>query len=238
MRDSAAIVLGNDRGEKQSSIRAGNVPHDSEALAQIVAENLSKVQAMARSMARTRDLQDDLISAGVEAMLKSLSNYVPIPDVPFFAYAKMFVRSSMQREAAFSAHLVNIPELHLRNAKNGQLAASEAALVLEAKFVSGIDDLYEAADVETAPTAENVLIDRELSNQSCEMLKLAIKSLSAEEAEIIRARFLQEESVEELAVRLDILPEKMRKIEQRARFRMKTYLLKRGVTAGFMNPET
>lgn len=237
MRDNTAIVLSDDRGEKQKCINATGVPYEPDALAQIVAENLSKVEAMARGMSRTPDFQDDLVSAGVEAMLKSLKSYVSIPGVPFFAYAKMFVRSSMLREAAFLSQLVDIPALHLRNARNGQLAPSEAALVLEAQFVLNIDEVNNTASTEAVPTAENMLINKDLTARSNQMLHLAVEALTEDEAEIIRARFLEEESVDELAARLDILPEKMRKIERRARFRMKTFLLKRGITAGLINPE-
>ena len=237
MRDSAAIISGNDRGETNGCLGAHAVTYDARALSQIVTENLSKVQSMARSMARTRDLQDDLVSAGVEAMLKSLTNYVPIPGVPFFAYAKMFVRSSMQREADFLSQLVDIPELHLRNARNGRMAAAEAALVREAQYVSDIDDMFETTSGQPSKTAESSLVNKDVAKHSARMIELAIKALDAEETEIIRSRFLEEETVDEVAARLDISPQKMRKIEQRARSRMRSFLLKRGVTAGFMNSE-
>lgn len=86
-------------------------------------------------------------------------------------------------------------------------------------------------------TAEILMMNGEQADCARKLLDLAIASLSDQEAEIIRARFLQDVSAEDLAIRLDISAAKMRKIEHRAKSRMKSFLLKRGVTADFMNME-
>ena len=237
MRNNAAIALRDDQGEKQGRVGAQSSHYGTESLTRIVTENLHKIEAMARRMARSPDLHDDLISVGVEGMLKSLTNYTPMPGVPFFAYATKFVRSAMQREATFPARLVNIPDFRLRNAKNGLLDDEEAAFIFEARVVSDIDDLYEVAPTSTAVTAEILMMNGEVADCTRKLLNLAIASLTDLEAEIIRARFLHDVAADDLAIRLDISAPKMRKIEHRAKSRMKSFLLKRGVTADFMNME-
>lgn len=237
MRDNAAIARRDDQGDMRAGIGTQSDHYGTETLTRIVKENLHKIEAMARRMARTPDLHDDLISVGVEGMLKSLSNYTPMPGVPFFAYATKFVRSAMQREALFPARLVNIPDFRLRNAQNGLLDAEETAFVYEARFVTDIDDVHEASPSSTPVTAEILMMNGEQADCTRKLLNLAIASLSDQEAEIIRARFLQDISAEDLAIRLDISAAKMRKIEHRAKSRMKSFLLKRGVTADFMNME-
>lgn len=237
MRTNTAIALRDDQGDMRAGIGTKNTHYGTEALTRIVMENLHKIEAMARRMARTPDLHDDLISVGVEGMLKSLPNYTPIPGVPFFAYATKFVRSAMQREALFPARLVNIPDLRLRNAQNGLLDDEEAAFVFEARFVADIDSVHDEAPSATPVTAEILMMNGEQADCARKLLDLAIASLSDQEAEIIRARFLQDVSAEDLAIRLDISAAKMRKIEHRAKSRMKSFLLKRGVTADFMNME-
>jgi RNA polymerase sigma factor (sigma-70 family) len=158
-----------------------------------------------------------------------------MPGVPFFAYAASFVRSAMRDEADFPGSIVAIPGNRVRNAKSGRIDADEAALIFEARFVTDIDDLHEVTASSAAVTAETGMMKEELNGQIGEILDLAIGSLTTQEAEIIRLRLIDGGTGEELGSRLDMPAARVRKIEKRAMARMKTLLLKRGITADFIN---
>ncbi len=204
---------------------------------QVVEDNLPIVQAMARR--RTRDPQDqaDLVSAGVEAMIRCLPNYVPQPDVPFFAYATRYVRSAMAREAAFIARSVSIPERKSRDARSGRMAEDEAALVRGAMRATDITDMQdELASPQAA--ADTGLVRQETDDAMRALLDLALSSLTEAEAQVIRDRLSADRNTSTGEAMLDSLAGKMRKTEQRALMRMRTFLLRRGITADFMNSGT
>ncbi|WP_154667722.1 sigma-70 family RNA polymerase sigma factor [Leisingera caerulea] len=237
MLDSTTIGFNEDVDDEQGWIRDWKRSRNPLALNRIVDKNLSKIQAMARRRTRSQNERDDLVSAGTEAMIKALRKYEPAPDVPFFAYAVKFIRSAMAQEAAFPSRIVDIPENRLRTAKAGQMDEDEAALVFEARYVTDIDDLHEVTASSTAVTAETSMVKDEIQSGIRKVLDLAGEALTPVEAEIIFNRLSEDGPVDELAAKLDMSVAKMRKIESRAMARMKNYLLKRGVTADFMNAE-
>lgn len=237
MLDSTTIGFNEDVDDEQTWIRDWQQSRDPLALNRIVGKNLAKIQAMAGRRTRSQSERDDLISAGTEAMIKALRKYEPAPDVPFFAYAVKFIRSAMAQEAAFPSKIVDIPENRLRTARAGQMDEDEAALIFEARYVTDIDDLHEVTAASTAVTAETSMVKDEIQSSIRKVLDLAASALTPVEAEIVFNRLSEDRPVEELAGELDMPVAKMRKIESRAMARMKNHLLKRGVTADFMNAE-
>ena len=208
-----------------------------EGLRQVVDDNLPVIRAMARR--RTRDVQDqnDLVSAGVEAMIRCVPNYIPQPGIPFFAYAARYVRSAMTREAAFLARSVSIPDRKARDARCGRLVEHEAALVRASMRSADIADVQDEL-VSPLAAAETGLVQRETDGAMHDLLELALASLTEAEAQVIRDRLSADQDAATGHGALDSSIGKMRKTEQRALMRMRTFLLRRGVTADFMNSGT
>lgn len=171
-------------------------------------------------------------------MMHALERYEPRPGIPFFAYAAPYIRAAMAKEATFSLSIVDIPERHLRDARAGQMDADAAALVHESRYVTDIDDLHEVTPSSSAVTAETALSQKQISAQLRHHFRQALEQLSKEEAEVIRWRAAGGGEIRTLAERLDITADKVRKIEFRAMARMKSFLLRQGVTPHILNTAT
>lgn len=143
----------------------------------------------------------------------------------------------MSRETSFVLSVVKVPESLTRAGPDGQVDADEAALAHEARYVSDIDDVHEVTAHSDAVTAETDM----LADESCADLRASLVRaagvLSPLERQLVLWRVDGRENPAGKAAELDISEEKMRKTENRALLRMRSHLLRQGVTPGSLNAD-
>ena len=131
------------------------------ALDRLLKANAGRVRAMARVWSREAHRQDDLVSEGMMALIGCLDGYTPRENVPFFAYARPFVRAAMRRCFYRDAAIVAVPLHHMRALREGRGSELDRALVHAATCPERLD-APDAPQLGTdAETAEAMLLRSE-----------------------------------------------------------------------------
>lgn len=202
------------------------------ALDRLVRANSGRLRAMARGWSREAHRQDDLVSEGVLALIGCLGGYAPREGVPFFAYARPFVRAAMRRCFYRDAAIVAVPLHHVRALREGRGSELDRALVHAATCPERLDapDAPElGADAETA---EALLLRNEVDGARSRALDDALAVLSETERLLVERRRMDGAcSLPDIARRIGVTPTQARKMEVRALARLRMQLILRGVTS-------
>lgn len=208
---------------------------DRTALDGLLRSNAGRIRAMARVLSREAHRQDDLVSEGMLALIGCLHGYTPRENVPFFAYARPFVRAAMRRCFYRDASIVAVPLHHVRALREGRGSDLDRALVHAATCPERLD-APDAPELGTdAETAEASLIRTEADCARSRALDAALAALSETERLFVERRRADADcSVTDLARQIGVNQAQARKIEARALARLRTQLILRGVTSASM----
>lgn len=202
------------------------------ALDRLLRANAGRLRAMARVWSREAYRQDDLVSEGTIALIGCLDGYRPRDGVPFFAYARPFVRAAMRRCFYRDAAIVAVPLHHIRALREGRGSDLDRALVQAATRPERIDDPDAPQLGDDLDSAEAVLIRREADGARSRALDDALASLSEAERQFIdRRRAGEDGHLTDHAGPAGMNPSQTRKIEARAFARLRAQLILRGVTS-------
>ena len=202
------------------------------ALDRLLRANAGRVGAMARAWSRGTSMQDDLVSEGMLALIDCLGGYVPRKNIPFFAYARPFVQAAMRRTFYREKSIVAVPMHHVRILREGGGSELDRAF-----FQAAINP--ERLDAPDAPqigaecdSGEATMIRTETEGLRGRALEAALAALPERDRLFIeRRRVGIAGSVTDLACRLGVSKAQALQIEARALSRLKTQLIRRGVTS-------
>lgn len=203
------------------------------ALDRLLRANSLAIRAMARGWSRDAHRQDDLVSEGTIALIACLDGYRPHEGVPFFAYARPFVRAAMRRCYYLDAAIVAVPLHHIRALREGRGSNLDRALVRAATHPEPLDGPEAAPLGDDLETAEAALIRHESDSARRLLLEEALSSLSESEQLCIRRR-AGSDGGPEGTQRTGLNQTQNRKIEARALARLRAQLILRGVTSASM----
>ena len=209
------------------------------ALDRLVRAHAGQVRAMARSWSREAHRQDDLVSEGTLALIACLPGYAARPGVPFFAYARPFVRAAMRRTFFRDASVVAVPLHHVRALREGRGSDLDRALVQAATHPARLDgpDAPELGSEDESPEAALIRSEADCARTSA--LDAALAALSETERLFVeRRRAGAAGGVSDLARQFGVNPTQARKMEARALARLRMQLILRGVTSSSMGAGT
>lgn len=199
------------------------------ALDRLLRTHSGRVRAMARAWSRRPALEDDLVSEGMLALIRCLDGYAPRPGVPFFAYARPFVRAAMRQAFYREASIITMPMHHIRALREGKATALDEVLFRAATSPDRLDT-PDAPDLGAeCETGEVALIRSEVERIRETALAGALAALSETDRLIMeRRRDGEPGKVSDLARHLGITPARAAQIEARALGRLRTQLIRRG----------
>ncbi|MFD2739566.1 sigma-70 family RNA polymerase sigma factor [Sulfitobacter aestuarii] len=188
------------------------------------------IHTMARRRARGEDYFEDLVSEGQIALIRCLASYEPRGEIPFFAYAKPFIRAALSAAIRQQISQVSIPRQHLRAAAQGE-DAQQAALVRAARRSDSYEALAEGLALVDEQNGESLLLRGERDSQHQRLFEGALAQLSpTEQALVTRHRQGGDVGISVIAKKLGMRDDTALKLEKRALARMKTYFLLQGLT--------
>lgn len=202
------------------------------ALERLVRANAGRIRAMAQVWSRDPHRRDDLVSEGVLALIGCLGGYTAREDVPFFAYARPFVRAAMRTCFYRDVAIVAVPLHHVRALREGRGSDLDRALVHAATSPERLDapDAPELGG--DADTAETLLLQNEVDSARSVALDDALATLSETERAFVERRRMGDAcSLPDIARRIGVTPAQARKMEARSLARLRTQLILRGVTS-------
>jgi RNA polymerase sigma factor (sigma-70 family) len=177
---------------------------------------------VAKKYAWTRDRLDELANVGMLGVIRAVQKFDPTRGVKFNTYAYFWVKAEIRRHILANARLVRPSYADCNQMfKSGELFKKEIPLdapltsqlckrfKLEAERERTLHDVVADTDAKT-PEAE-----AELSERS-EKLQAAIGALPAKWQEVVRRRFVLEESLQEIGDSLGCTREWVRQIELKA----------------------
>jgi RNA polymerase sigma factor (sigma-70 family) len=202
------------------------------ALDLLLRANSGRIRAMARVWSRDTHRQDDLVSEGMLALIGCLAGYIPHDGVPFFAYARPFVRAAMRKTYFRDVAIVAVPMHHVRSLQEGRCSDLDRAFMRAATCPERLDapDAPElGVDTETAEAA---IIRSEADMARSSALDAALAALTDTERLFIeRRRADGDAGIGVLAGQVGLSQTQARKIEARALARLRAQLIMRGVTS-------
>jgi len=202
------------------------------ALTRLLQANSGRIRAMARAWSREGHRQDDLVSEGTLALIRCLAGYRVQPGVPFFAYARPFVRAAMRRCYFHDSVIVEVPLHHIRALRDGRGSDMDRALLRGASRPDAMDTADTLSLGTDDETGEAALIRGESDLTRRQVLDAVVATLSEVERLLIdRRRADADLSLADLAAQLGLSPEQARKVESRALSRLKAQLSLRGITS-------
>lgn len=203
-----------------------------DALERLLRANEGRVRAMARAWSNGTSLQDDLVSEGMLALIACLPGYLPRPDVPFFAYARPFVRAAMRRMYYRDAAIVSVPLHHVR-----ALRRMTASPLDQARFRAVTNperlDAENATELEAdCDSGETALIRAEAERRRQRALDSALAALSETDRLFVeRRRDDSAGSLSGLARNRGLSDAQALQMEARAMARLRSQLILQGVTS-------
>lgn len=201
------------------------------ALGHLLRANSGNVVAMARGWSRGMALQDDLVSEGMLALIGCLDGYVPRADVPFFAYARPFVRAAMRRAFYREGTILAVPMHHFRALREKSMSAYDEARLRAARNPERLDEVDGPELEADCDTAEARLIRAEAERRRRRALDAALSALSDTDRMFVERRCSSGAgSLSDLARRRGLSDAKALRMEARALARLRTQLILGGVT--------
>lgn len=235
---SVAESLSQDRAEQLEWILLWQTERQPAALDSLLRAHASVIRAMARAWTRQSHQWDDLISEGNLALICCIDGYLPREGVPFFAYARPFVRAAMRREVFKNASVVAIPLQHRTAAREGRLGDRDLATL------RGAAQPHRMGDAETwelcAPEepAELAMIRNEEAFARQRVIDAALSRLDHTERLLVeRCRSESDLPIASVAASIGTSVERVRKLEARAFARMKAQFIRIGVTSAQVGDE-
>lgn len=202
------------------------------ALDRLLRANAGRVGAMARAWSRGTSLQDDLVSEGMLALIGCLDGYVPRKNIPFFAYARPFVQAAMRRTFYREKSIVAVPMHHVRVLREGGGSDLDRAFFQAATNPERLDAPDAPEIGAECDFGEAILIRTETEGSRGQALEAALAALPERDRLFVeRHRVESADSVTDLACRLGVSKAQALQIEARALSRLKTQLIRRGVTS-------
>lgn len=206
------------------------------ALDRLLRANAGRVGAMARAWSRGTSMQDDLVSEGMLALIGCLGGYAPRKNIAFFAYARPFVQAAMRRTFYRETSIVAVPMHHVRILREGGGSALDRAFFQAATNPERLDAPDAPEIGAECDSGETTLIRTETEGLRGRALEAALATLPERDRLFVERRRAESAcSVTDLACRLGVSKAQALKIEARALSRLKTQLIRRGVTSA--NPE-
>lgn len=208
-----------------------DLPQDQEpdlgALDDLLRAHWDRVRGMARSWSRIPALQDDLVSEGMLALIRCLDGYEPRADVPFFAYARPFVRAAMRQAYFRETCILSVPMHHLRSLREGKASELDALLFRSATRPERLDG-EEAPELRCdGDSGEGALIRAEAERRRGTALESALAALSETDRALVERRRDGGTAGPARRAAADAGP----RLEARALARLRTQLMLRGVTS-------
>ncbi len=202
------------------------------ALDRLLRANAGRVGAMARAWSRGTSMQDDLVSEGTLALIDCLGGYVPRTNTPFFAYARPFVQAAMRRTFYREKSIVAVPMHHVRILREGGGSELDRAFFHAATNPERLDAPDAPEIGADSDSCEASLIRTETEGLRGRALEAALAALPERDRLFVERRRVESaDSVTDLASRLGVSKAQAIKIEARALSRLKTQLIRHGVTS-------
>ena len=202
------------------------------AFDRLLRANAGRVVTMARAWSRGTSMQDDLVSEGMLALIACLSGYAPRENIPFFAYARPFVRAAMKRTFYGEKSIVALPMHHVRVLREGGGTALDRAFFQAATNPERLDG-PDAPELGTdCDSGEASLIRVQTEDLRIRALDAALAALPERDRLFVERRRAESAgSVSDLAHRLGMSKAQALQSEARALSRLRTQLIRRGVTS-------
>jgi RNA polymerase sigma factor (sigma-70 family) len=207
-------------------------PGEETAGKDLILSYLPLVDLLAKRIARSTGANwEDLRQDGVLGLIKAIDRFDPSRNVPFSAFAKIYIRGaifdssaithdmarrqeeiyrkSRQVEAELTQTLQRNPTIE-EVAEKAELKVEQIQNAIDARGVAFAEPMVETEDVPPARTIDVPSPERAI------FLLEAISYLKPREQEIIQRYYWQDQSHEEIAQTLGLTAENVKKIRQRA----------------------
>lgn len=233
-----AETLSQDRADQRKWISRWQADREPAALDSLLRAHASVLRSMARAWTTQAHQWDDLISEGNLALICCIDGYVPREGVPFFAYARPFVRAAMRREVFKNAAVVAIPLQHRRAAREGRLGDRELATLRGAAHPHRMGDAETWELCAPEDPAELTMIRTEEAFARQRIIDAALSRLSNTERLLVeRCRSESDLPLAAVAASVGTSVARIRQMEARAFSRMKAQFIRSGVTSAQVGDE-
>ncbi len=229
--------------EERDAISAWQQHGDRKALARLLSSHARMAWSAARRMTTDGALVEDLVSAGMVAMIDAANRFDISRNVRFNTYASWFVKNGILDALIRANGVVDIPSRVYLDARAGRLdplrhasaiAAAEAAVAVD----TGAGVQGEGAAIVPCPgkTPEELVSTQSEQDQVKRLLEGALKELDPMEQAVIRKR-LDADCPEETQplMALKITRAKLGSIERRAMHRLRQLLQQSGFTLAMLD---
>jgi RNA polymerase sigma factor (sigma-70 family) len=206
---------------------------DETAQEELILSYLALVDVLEKRIARMAGWAnwEDLRQEGVIGLMKAIENFDPSRGVPFSPFAKNFIRGAIFDSSELTRDLARQQEEHYRKIKRAEdeltktlerLPTIEEVVEKTGLTLEQIQNAIDAMGVAFAgefPDAENLpastLVEAPRPERTI-MLEEALSHVSEREALIIIYYYLEDQSPQEIAKRLELTASNVTKIRQRA----------------------
>ncbi len=228
--------------EERDAISAWQKHGDKRALARLLSSHARMAWSTARRMTTDGALVEDLVSAGMLAMIDAANRFDLSRNVRFNTYASWYVKNGILDALIRANGVVDIPPRIYLDARAGRLdpvrhaaaiAASEVAVAVD----TGAGDQGEGAAIVPCPskTPEELVSTQSVQDQVKRLLEVALIQLDPMEQAVIRNRLdvdCPEES--QVLTSLKVTRSKLGSIERRAMHRLRQLLQQSGFTLAML----
>lgn len=229
--------------EERDALSAWQEHGDRKALGRLLSSHARMAWSAARRLTNDGALVEDLVSAGMVAMIDAANRFDVSRNVRFNTYASWFVKNGVLDAMIRAKGVVDVPPRVYLDARAGRLdpvrhasaiAAAEAVVAVD----TGAGESGESAAVVPCPgkTPEELVSIQSVQDQVKRLLEGALNELDPMEQAVIRKRLdadCLEESQPVLA--LKITRAKLGSIERRAMHRLRQLLQQSGFTLAMLD---
>lgn len=226
----ASIVLEPDLepAEERDLARAAR-RGDERAAHRLVAANLRRVLALARSFRNKGLPLEDLVHEGSVGLLEALKQYDPDRGVRFFTYAAFHVRRGLVRAISRGAKTVRVPRHVASRIQAARSAPADAVSAAPAPIGTFEISTDERVDPRRATTRGDLLPDTHallpeeslLARERIVELARALDTLPARERQVLASRYGlsgdEPATLRHVGANLKLSKERVRQLEDRAK---------------------
>lgn len=231
--------------QERDAIRRWQMNDDREALELLLRSHARLAWSMAARWTDNPAHQEDLAAEGIIGLIRAAENFDLAQDVRFSTYAGWWVMNGISAAMARTRSVIDIPPRVYSDMRSGKLTEEDQASVamvlqgvvaLDAPAGEGAVSPLDAL-VSTEMTPEETVAAESMLSVQRHLIDRAMAALDEDEAEVIRRRRLQPvpETLEDLAIAMNLTRDRLRQIERRAMMRLRRVLLENGFQRAMLN---
>ena len=228
--------------DERSAIRAWQEKGDRSALNRLLRSHTRMAWSAARRMTSDKAILEDLVSAGMIALIDAANKFDLSREVRFNTYASWFIKSSILDAMVKAKGVVDVPARVYLDARAGRLDPLQNAAAIAASDVAitvdtGASDDGDTGAIVACPgqTPEEFVSKQSAQDQVKRLLDGALEKLDPMEQAVIRKRLAADcGENEQPNIALKITRSKLGAIERRAMHRLRQLLQQSGFSLAML----